>query len=331
LCYAEALKARHVDVIETLLPSERRQSLIDALESDFKDIKDVLTGVYLSRTYSDRTLEFISGHGELWSAQIGVLACYNRFARASALCYNYAMKLSHYRRGKKLHNLWCSCEFWRGRTKKNLIAAAAASLFVAPFAFAIPVPIQVDLGPTGVVNGSRLVDLPAPNVEFQGQNIVIDFSFQSGEFIRLFTATTSFQMDAFFRINNAPLIPPLVFAGSGYLIGSQGQLGPAVSLQAFPVTNLVNEVGVDLLLRPLTSSAVPADVYGIRLAMTLPDSPGFGFGNGPDGGITFDGNVFGIGPGVPRDIVPDAGSTLLFLAISLTGLMGARIWGISVG
>jgi len=70
LCYADALKARHVDVIETLLPSERRQSLIDALESDFKDIKDVLRGVYLSRTASDRVLEFISGYGELWSAQL---------------------------------------------------------------------------------------------------------------------------------------------------------------------------------------------------------------------------------------------------------------------
>ncbi len=70
LCYADALKARHVDVIETLLPSESRQSLIDALESDFKDIKDVLRGVYLSRTASDRVLEFISGYGELWSAQL---------------------------------------------------------------------------------------------------------------------------------------------------------------------------------------------------------------------------------------------------------------------
>jgi aspartokinase/homoserine dehydrogenase 1 len=40
------------------------------LESDFKDIKDVLRGIYLSRTCSDRTLEFVSGHGELWSAQI---------------------------------------------------------------------------------------------------------------------------------------------------------------------------------------------------------------------------------------------------------------------
>jgi hypothetical protein len=208
--------------------------------------------------------------------------------------------------------------------KKNIIGAAAASLFVAPFAFATPIPIQVDLGPTGVLNSSRTVDLPAPNVQFQGQNIVFDFSFQSGEFIRLFTATNSFQMDAFFRINNAPLIPPLDFAGSGYLTGSQGQLGPAVTLQAFPVTDLVHEVGVDFLLRPLTSNAVPADISGIHLELTLPDSPGFGFGDGPDGGVTFDGNVFGIGPGVPVDIVPDAGSTLLLLGISVTGLVAIK-------
>ncbi len=70
LCCADALKARHVDAIDTLLPSQRRQPLIDALESDFKDIKDLLRGVYLSRTYSDRTIELISGYGELWSAQL---------------------------------------------------------------------------------------------------------------------------------------------------------------------------------------------------------------------------------------------------------------------
>src|SRR5205807_3373683 len=155
----------------------------------------------------------------------------------------------------------------------------------------------IDLGSTGVVNGSRTVELLAPSVQFDGQNIVFDFSFQNGEFIRLFTATKSFQMDAFFRINDAPL-PPLNFAGSGYLTDNLGgQLGPAVSLLALPVTDLVNEIGVDFLLRPLTSNAVPADAYGIHLDLTLPNRPGFGFGDGPPGGVTFTANVFGIGPG----------------------------------
>jgi hypothetical protein len=205
----------------------------------------------------------------------------------------------------------------------------AVSAVCAPFCVpaAKGIAIGIDLGSTGVVNGSRTVDLVAPTVQFDGQNIVFDFSFENGEFIRLFTATKSFQMDAFFRINNAPL-PPLNFTGSGYLTDNLGaQLGPAVSLQAFPVTDLVNEVGVDFLLRPLTSNTVPADVFGIHLDLTLPNSPGFGFGTGPAGGVTFDGNVFGIGPGLPRDIVPDSGSTLLLLSLgSLIPVMARMRW-----
>ena len=68
LARADALRARHVEALEVLLPIE--QQFLDVLESDFKDIKEVLRGVYLSRTYSDRTLDLITGHGELWSAQL---------------------------------------------------------------------------------------------------------------------------------------------------------------------------------------------------------------------------------------------------------------------
>ncbi|MBA3881957.1 MAG: bifunctional aspartate kinase/homoserine dehydrogenase I [Chthoniobacterales bacterium] len=67
---AEKLKARHLKTGEALLPSDRRQSFSDLLESDFKDIGELLRGVYLSRTCSDRTLDLITGHGELWSAQL---------------------------------------------------------------------------------------------------------------------------------------------------------------------------------------------------------------------------------------------------------------------
>lgn len=71
LAGVEALKKRQVETARALLPSERdQQQFVDVLESDFKDIKEVLRGVYLSRTYSDRTLELIAGHGELWSAQL---------------------------------------------------------------------------------------------------------------------------------------------------------------------------------------------------------------------------------------------------------------------
>jgi hypothetical protein len=203
--------------------------------------------------------------------------------------------------------------------------ALAAPLLPIPAALAIPV--SVDLGPTGIVHGARSdFSVTAPNVGFQGQNIALDFNFQNGEFIRFFTATSFFQMDAFFPINNAPI--PQIFAGSGYLSDINGAaLGPSVTLQAFPATNLVNQIGVDLVLRPLTSNAVPADAYGIHLDLTLPNSPGFGFVNSPaPGAITFFGDTFGIGPGVPANVIPEGGGTFVVFAVGLTALIAAKIW-----
>ena len=209
----------------------------------------------------------------------------------------------------------------------HLLRLLTIAAFIVSGSVAVATPLCVDLGPTGVVHDSRTVDLWAPNVQFAGQNIDFNFSFENGQFIRLFTATNnSFQIDAFFRINNAPL-GALNFAGSGFLTDNHGaELGPAVTLEAFPVTNPFHQTGVDLVLRPLTSDVVPDDAYGFHLDLTLPNSPGFGFGHGPPGGVTFDGNIFGIGPGIPRDIVPDFGSTALFLTIALGGLISMRAW-----
>ena len=216
--------------------------------------------------------------------------------------------------------------------KKNVIAAAAASLFVVPFAFAVPtpIPIQVDLGPSGVVVAPQVVSFPAPDVQFQGQNIAIDFTFQNSEFIRRFTQTKLFDIDVLLGINNAP--SPQVFVGTGYVSDTlDTALGPPASLQAFPVTNGANQiVGTDFFFTPLISNVAPVDIFHIHLNLTLPDSSNFGFANDTFSATTVDGNIFGIGPGVPVDIVPDAGSTLLLLGISLMGLMEARIWGTSV-
>jgi hypothetical protein len=83
----------------------------------------------------------------------------------------------------------------------------------------------------------------------------------------------------------------------------------------------------DFFLTPLISNVAPVDISDIHFDRTFPDSLGFGFGDDPDGGVTFDGNVFGIGPGAPVDVVPDASSTLLLLGISLTGLDGSENLG----
>nr|MDQ6940790.1 bifunctional aspartate kinase/homoserine dehydrogenase I [Verrucomicrobiota bacterium] len=66
----EELRTRHLQTVDALLPNDAREPIAAVVESDFKDIKEILRGVYLSRGCSDGTMEFVVGHGELWSAQL---------------------------------------------------------------------------------------------------------------------------------------------------------------------------------------------------------------------------------------------------------------------
>jgi bifunctional aspartokinase / homoserine dehydrogenase 1 len=65
----EALKTRHLETIAAL-KSGNDQSLKEKIISDFSAIKEVLRGVWITRLASERIIEFVSGHGELWSAQL---------------------------------------------------------------------------------------------------------------------------------------------------------------------------------------------------------------------------------------------------------------------
>jgi aspartokinase/homoserine dehydrogenase 1 len=62
----EALEQRHHETIASLkLP----QVLSETVASDFSTLKEVLRGVWITRLASERIIEFVAGHGELWSAQ----------------------------------------------------------------------------------------------------------------------------------------------------------------------------------------------------------------------------------------------------------------------
>jgi bifunctional aspartokinase / homoserine dehydrogenase 1 len=65
----EALENRHLETIASL--QLRNSSLLgETVHSDFNAIKEVLRGVWITRLASERIIEFVSGHGELWSAQL---------------------------------------------------------------------------------------------------------------------------------------------------------------------------------------------------------------------------------------------------------------------
>jgi aspartokinase/homoserine dehydrogenase 1 len=66
-----ALRERHLEAVGGLgLEESRRRALAEVIGADFKAIEEVLRGVWIARLDSERIREFVSGYGELWSAQI---------------------------------------------------------------------------------------------------------------------------------------------------------------------------------------------------------------------------------------------------------------------
>ncbi len=65
------LKRRHLETVAELELSAAQSELLNkTITSDFNAIEEVLRGVWITRLPSERIIEFVSGHGELWSAQL---------------------------------------------------------------------------------------------------------------------------------------------------------------------------------------------------------------------------------------------------------------------
>ncbi len=72
----QALENRHLETIAELrLGNIQSSTLRETVVSDFSTIEEVLRGVWITRLASERIIEFVSGHGELWSAQL-LHACF---------------------------------------------------------------------------------------------------------------------------------------------------------------------------------------------------------------------------------------------------------------
>ncbi|HKU73242.1 MAG TPA: bifunctional aspartate kinase/homoserine dehydrogenase I [Pyrinomonadaceae bacterium] len=67
----QELQTRHLQTIDKLsLTTAQTAALRETIVSDFKAIEEVLRGVWITRIPSERIMEFVAGHGELWSAQM---------------------------------------------------------------------------------------------------------------------------------------------------------------------------------------------------------------------------------------------------------------------
>src|SRR5690625_639599 len=66
----ESLHARHHAIVTELLPTSRATILMTRVEDDLAEISELLRALWLLRSKPRGVLDLITGHGELWSAQI---------------------------------------------------------------------------------------------------------------------------------------------------------------------------------------------------------------------------------------------------------------------
>ncbi|MEK7703322.1 MAG: bifunctional aspartate kinase/homoserine dehydrogenase I [Myxococcota bacterium] len=66
----DALRARHRDTAQALVPGPACTELLGIIDSDFRDLADVLKAIWLSRSCSELVMELCAGLGEVWSAQL---------------------------------------------------------------------------------------------------------------------------------------------------------------------------------------------------------------------------------------------------------------------
>jgi len=214
----------------------------------------------------------------------------------------------------------------RGAVKvSSIFAGIIAAVSLGAIGSARATTIDLDLGTPPHVTSKVTNSFDALNgTVLQGQTLSLDFTFSHAEFVRLFSVTPKSFIALLKLQTNSP--GTLDFPnGTGFLVDQQGnplqlpqELGSAAGDNGLLSSGLL-----PLLLGDLQS---PLDFFGVHFDLTLPVAPSISI-TGEEFLFKSDGNApFGVGPGVPSDIVPDGGSTALFLATTLAALISTRAW-----
>ncbi|MDZ4082620.1 MAG: hypothetical protein U1E10_06775, partial [Bdellovibrionales bacterium] len=66
----DALLLKHSETATSLLSNGAATELCRIFRNDFESLKEILRGVWHVQSASESVVEFISGHGEIWSAQL---------------------------------------------------------------------------------------------------------------------------------------------------------------------------------------------------------------------------------------------------------------------
>jgi hypothetical protein len=196
--------------------------------------------------------------------------------------------------------------------------------------------IKVDLGPSHTVTSQTFPSLfdDLDGTALGGQALSVDFGFLNDEFVRVFSVTSNaFQVLVKLQTNSVGFVGFL--DGTGYLIDINGNPIPGygitgsasgsdgwMAISLFPLLKDEDGTPNDDLPRPF-------DFYGVHYDLMFPNvnDDAIFVTKGEFWLSSADGGVFGIGPGIPDNIVPDSGATLLLLGTGL--LLSICLRGVS--
>jgi hypothetical protein len=185
--------------------------------------------------------------------------------------------------------------------------------------------IPIDLGPPGALSTDLVVPFTTVNgTSLSGQDLSLDFGFSGSQFVRLFSVTTDFQVSVKLQTNT--LGSPGFLSGTGFLRDQLGNpLQPAQDLGSASSSD-GSMIGVLFPLFPGAGAPNrPFDFFNVHFDLTLPNNSSFDITGGEfELSAIGLGGPFGVGPGVPNDIVPDAADAIFLLGMGLVGLLVAR-------
>jgi len=186
------------------------------------------------------------------------------------------------------------------------------------------VAISLDLGPAGNITSEVVTSFSALNgLSLAGQNISLDFTFTNAEFVRLFTLTSeSFSTLLTLQTSGTGLVGFL--DGTGFLSDQNGN--PLHSPQILGSAS-GSDGTMAAGLFPFFSNELqhPLDFYDVHFDLTLPVNSSISITGAQFSLNSEPGRPFGVGPGVPVDIVPDMGSTFMLLSLGSLIPVVARV------
>lgn len=209
---------------------------------------------------------------------------------------------------------------------RNAFKAGVLCVLAMAGTVAEAMPVSIDLGSAPNITSHVATAFDDLNgTQLHGQTLSLDFLFGNSEFARLFSVTDpSFAVLITLQTSGSGIVGFL--DGTGFLLDENGAaLGTPELLGSASRDDGSMSAG----LFPLLSGefATPVDFFGVHTDLMLPANlpltvTGGEFQLVAAGATPHD--VFGIGPGVPRDLIPDSGGTLLLLSLTVVALGSIR-------